>query len=129
MRVDDAEATLDRALNATASTASNGRNGDGDDEEAKRGRRTRGGAIGSQRGRGRDWIEWTNAALTLASSGNRGKTTKESRGRIERGILALCDAGETEGGKVLARGLLERFGDASSRTAALRGAILEAEGS
>lgn len=130
MRVDDAEATLDRALNAPASTASNGRNGDGDDEEAKRGRRTRGGAIGSQRGRGRDWIEWTNAALTLASSGNRGKTTtKESRGRIERGILALCDAGETEGGKVLARGLLERFGDASSRTAALRGAILEAEGS
>lgn len=136
MRVDEAEATLDRALNAPSSSSSsllNNRSHDGhdDDEDAKRGRRMRGGAIGSQRGCGRDAIEWTNAALTLASSStsrHHGKT-KESRARIERGILALCDAGETEKAKVLARGLLERFGDASSRMAALRGAILEAEGS
>lgn len=135
MRVDEAEATLDRALNAPSSSSpssllNNRSHDDDDDEDAKRGRRMRGGAIGSQRGCGRDSIEWTNAALTLASStsGHHGKT-KESRARIERGILALCDAGETEKAKVLARGLLERFGDASSRMAALRGAILEAEGS
>jgi len=137
MRVDEAEATLDRALNAPSSSSSssssllNDRSRD-DDEDAKRGRRMRGGAIGSQRGCGRDAIEWTDAALTLAStrisSAHHGRT-KESRARIERGILALCDAGETEKAKVLARGLLERFGDASSRMAALRGAILEAEGS
>lgn len=137
MRVDEAEATLDRALNAPSSSFSssslnNRSRGDDDDEDAKRGRRMRGGAIGSQRGCGRDAIEWTNAALTLASStsssAHHGRT-KESRARIERAILALCDEGETEKAKFLARGLLERFGAASSRMAAVRGAILEAEGS